>query len=662
MATSVPRITQADQTRITQSGQVRVTQGVALPEIWPEEIGFVSGEAGQRSFSLYLHGSPDGGHELFTAAPFDPAVWDSDDGGIGVQAGDSAPSFCGHREDDAGTGGPYSTRLASLVLRPQPTPSRAYRVTMGFLFDASGSGERIGVLLRCTPETLTTWNTRGKDGTEKPNYFESLIAGYLVVVEQAGFCRVYEYDTAGARTLITSAAVTITAGTSQTLEVEVSDDDAPKLTVRVDAADPFAGDVSTAETSPTRAHVGFVLTNTSGSDYPMVESFQIEDMVPVTPILVLRDLFKRVPVALTGTIVPVTADGRATATALPHKLHEWGGHRLSVESTEDIGPRIVGGVLVFGPDIGAPQITANTRHEFVNLQLNEQDTADQFVTMGWRFESTGADWLFARVAVGIALRATKSAKDGDPPSVANTSGYIFRAVFESPEPYFEIVRLVAGTATRIGAKRPFGLLDILEGEVHQFGFEVRTVAGDVFLSAAWRKPNGDLALIFDLEEDDDVAKIVTADNIGHAIGWSSMGGQNLRIGIQRFINGTLGLAPPTITTEAVSAGPSPHTPSFTQPTSKVYQIVQEKKERGYTASRPTYAQPRKLYEATWILDGTDAAVQLDFLQERAVDGKSFGITLEDGEIEFILANHGYPHEQATPDLFRIGPVPLIEVL
>lgn len=630
-----------------------------MVEVWPPEVGFAQGEGGQTSFSLYLHGSPDGGHELYTASPFDPAIWEGDDAGIGRQGADAGKSFAGHLRDDAGTGGPYSTRLASLVLRPQPFPNRRYRAQLKFAFNGAGSGERVALLLRCATEGETVWDTRGTDGLKNPHFYTSLTQGILVVVEQAGFARVYEYDATGARTLLQSASATIT-GATQTLTVEVSDADSPVITVSLDAADIFGGTVASTEDASTRGHVGFCLTNTTGSNYPSVTELQIEDMVPTVPVILLRDEFARLPLT-TQTIDPQAADGRATVDKLPHKDYEWGGHRISLETAVDIGPRLEGGALVYGPDIGATQITTNTLHDFINLRLDTSGSADQFAAIEWSFQTRDANWMTARTAVGIALRSNKLA-DGDPPTGNGAAGYLLRAVFATPEPFFELLKLGGASPARIGATRPFDFFAFLPNQHHIFTFEVVTTGGDVFLSAKWIKPTGEVIKLYVLEEDTLTTPILAAAGVGHHVSWQSMGGQNLRVLIHRFSRASLLINLPTLGGEAILAGASPSAPSFIQPTLRRYQTIQEHKERGYVASRPNFAVARTSYEATWVLNKADFDIQIAFLQARATDRAAFSIVLEDGAVNFILAETEYDFEQATPDLFRIGPVALIEVL
>lgn len=633
-----------------------------MTQAFPTAVTFAGGEGQQDSASMYLHGSVDGGEDTYTVGGA-PAVWVDDDGGIGVISGDTHVSFAGHENDDAGTGGPYSSRIGALLLREQVMPSPDYEVVLGFQFQGTAKGEKVFVGARLVPTGLTGWKTRGLDGLESPHYFTSCTAGVGLELDDGGNAELFFYASDGSRTSLATGTVTVGAG-SHTLSLLVTGKPGGTVTPKFDGSTPFAASsyaLSDGD-APSRGHAAFGLTRTQATDYPLAESFTVKDhKIPASPVTVLLDEWERTP-ELEGTIVP-TGAVPDTIDLCPHRQFEWGGNKIGQITAREIGPWLTQGARRYGPDSAAAAITSSVQREYLDLWMRGADAADQVaeVVFDWTMATTGT--LSANLAVGVAARGSKSAEDASStPTLAAATAYIFRAVFASPSPYFELVRVVAGVETRLEQTRPFSVGSFQKDDQHTLRLQVEDSGGDPVLDATWIAPDGAVVHVFDSIADSDASKITAAGSPGIYCKVGGMGGLNPAWQFYSLSMPPLTISPPTFGTEAESAGDVPFAPEFAEAAQLEYRTQQTVTDRLYVTSRREFIAPRTTYSATWVLQDADAATLYDFLVARQEDRKSFTVEIDGTDREFLLVEPSFEVTRTADGVQQIGPVDILEVL
>lgn len=628
----------------------------------PSKAYFANGEANQTSASFYLHGSPDGGEDVYSVGGA-PAYWLDADGGIGLAGSDTSISFAGTEADDAGTGGPYSSRLGGLLLRPQLASGRDYATEISFSFTGTIVGERVAVFCRVIPANLTHWYNYGPLGTGSPNYFRTCIQGIGLEIDDAGAAVLFKYSAAGARTTI--ATMTTAVGTTtHTLSLKVTGKPGT-ITALLDGVDalPASSYTLTTGDAGTRGHAGLALSRTALASYPVIDSFKVTDYAaPSTPVVKLLDEWTRTP-EIEGTIVSTGATGDIAKAV--HKIWEWGGHKLAFIGTDTFGPSLRNGARRYGPRVTASAIPAATRVTWLDLWLRGAPAATQVAVLQWTWDALAATTplLTGKVGIGCAVRATKSAGDtGSTPTLAASTGYIFRLVFDSPSAYFEIVRVVAGTSTRLDQKRPVNAANFKQGEAHTFKLHVEDSGINPVLNAVWEDNAGLVHKIFDNILDDHATRILAVGTVGIWCAISGMGGLNPAFMVRRFEVGSSILAAPDWSVEATIEGAVPFAPEFSEQSQPVYITLQDVTERLYIQSRPEFIRPRAPFSATWMLEEADGQTMYDYLVARQKDRQGFTITVDDVATNFVMTDEQIELVREAGGIWTIGPVELLEVL
>jgi len=633
-----------------------------MSQTFPTKATFANGEGQQQSASMYLHGSPDGGEDVYSVGGA-AAYWEDDDGGVGQKSGDTEISFAGTEADDAGTGGPYSSRLGGLLLRPQMVESPDYEVEIDFQFAGTAKGERVAVFARCVPANLTKWFNKGTAGTGSPHYFRSMIQGVGLEIDDSGAAVLFKYDSAGARTTI-ATQTTAVGTTAHTLTLKVMGDPGT-ITAQLDAADAFAAssyDLTSGD-APSRGHAALALSRTQAADYPKISAFNVEDYTASgAPVTKLRDEWTRTP-AIEGSITATGSTG-VIAGAI-HKAWEWGGFKNASLSSEKVGPFLLNGHRRYGPKLTASAITGNNTVEWLDLWLRGADSATQVANVRWTWETTDATVTIAtaNIAIGCAVRATKSAEDGSStPTLAAATGYLMRLVFASPAPYFELVRIVAGVETVLETSRPVSAALFYPGEYHVLRLHVQDSGGDPVLNGIWQDQTGENRVIFQDVIDDDASKITATNSAGIYCKLHGMGGKNPAFHVQRFTLDDTSIPPPTWDSEAEIEGEIPFNPEFPEDAQDIYRTLQDVTERLYVRSRREFIAPRTVFPATWVLNATDGATLYAYLVARQDDRKGFSIDIDGTSADFVIASEDIALDREAGGTWVIGPVELMEVL
>lgn len=632
-----------------------------MVQFLPTVATFANGEGLQPSASFYIHGSIDGGEDVYSVGGA-AAVWDGADGGIGIDSPDTAVSFAGHENDAAGTGGPYSPRLACLLLRPQLAAAEDYEVELDFQFRGTAKGERVAVFARIIPDTFTSWETRGVNGARKPHFFEKAIQGIGLEVDDGGNAILFSYGATGARTNIATASVTV--GTSaHNLTLLISGSQGATITPEMDGASMFAASTYAiaAGLADTRGHAAFALTRTIATDYPLVTAFQVRDFnLPLSPAVVLRDEWTRTP-ELEGTIVP-TASVPNNIDLCPHRVFEWGGNRIAAIAAEPMGPWLSKGTRRYGPETTASPVTSTDVLEWLDIYMAGAATATQVANLEWEYSLLSGP-MGGFTSIGVAARATKSAIDpGVTPTLANATAYIFRLVFITPLAYFELVRIVAGTEVRLEQTRPVNVSNFQLGQIHKLSLQVEDAAGDPVLNATWTDNLGIVHLIYTDLTDSDASKITAAGSLGiYAKLWMLNGG-NPTFDIHSLsITGT-STPPPTLTAETEVFGVVPFAPEFAERAQDVYRTIQRGTDRFYVYSHREFIEPRTFFTASWLLPNADAATMYEYLLARNKDRLAMTITIDGTARNLIATSSDFDISRDAGGFQRIGPVAMMEVL
>ena len=632
-----------------------------MVQVLPTVATFANGEGLQSSASFYIHGSPDGGEDVYSVGGA-PAVWIGADGGIGIDSPDTAVGFAGHETDDAGTGGPYSTRLASLLLRPQLAAAEDYEVELDFQFRGTAKGERVAVFARVVPDDLTSWDGRGADGTKKPHFFEKSIQGIGLEVDDSGAAVLFSYGATGARTNIATGSVTVGV-TAHNLTLLISGSSGATITPEMDGVSMFAANTYAIASglADTRGHAAFALTRTQATDYPLATAFQVRDFAaPLSPVVVLRDEWTRTP-ELEGTIVP-TAAVPNNIDLCPHRMFEWGGNRIAAIGSEPMGPWLSKGMRRYGPESTASPVTSTDVLQWLDIYMAGAATATQVANLTWEY-SLASGPMGGFTSIGVAARATKSAIDpGATPTLANSTAYIFRLVFITPLAYFELVRIVAGTEIRLEQTRPVNVSNFQMGMAHTLSLQVEDDAGDPVLNATWKDNLGIVHLIYTDLKDDDASKITAAGSLGiYAKLWMLNGG-NPRFDIHSLsITGT-SIPPPTLTAETGIFGAVPFAPEFTERAQDVYRTIQRSTERLYVYSQREFIEPRTFFSASWLLPNADAETMHDYLLARQKDRLAMTITIDGTARNFVPISSDFDISRDAGGFQRLGPVAMMEIL
>jgi hypothetical protein len=348
-----------------------------------------------------------------------------------------------------------------------------------------------------------------------------------------------------------------------------------------------------------------------------------------------------------------------------HKMFEWGGNKIASIGSDVVGPFLRNGHRRYGPKTTAAAITSNTQREFLDLWMRGADAATQVASIRWTWAATDTTTalLTANLAIGCAVRATKSVEDSaSTPTLANATGYVLRLVFSSPSAQFRLMRVVAGVETQLEQPRPVNPAMFKPGEVHIFRLHVADTGGNPVLNAVWEDNNGVVRKVFEDIEDSDASKITATNTIGIYCNIGGMGGLNPAFLVQRLALTDTTIPPPTFTTEATIEGTIPFAPEFVESAQPVYFTRQTVSERLYVQSSREFIETRQPFTAKWLLQETDGQTLYDYLVERKSDRQGFTIDIDGTGTNFVLMEEELRLRREPGGLWKIGPVKLMEVL